>query len=341
MHDQALENAIELLAYRFLSVWEFDEAAKSGKVASWPYRDGDLPSARKYPDHPLNHLNRGKRTGAADEILRLAEENRALFTSEMLEKIHYHLFDCCPAVRRSLASVLFLVGDQSSLQHLSRLMELEDDQTLPCTRSEMVRTAAGLAIRRLAPGYASSDDTILVVSPHIELMEEVQRLCEAVDMNLYIGEPDTPDVIALGYKVGIIDKTWLGTSFWQHFHEFLEVLNNPDGPWTLEIHESDVRLYKALDYLRSHTTGSSVSGMAGDDGGEEDPADEEMCPAQGVETADNHEHLLVIVDQSPSLTATMKAFDKLHEPVVFVPCGHIDPVVDAVKNWILRGSLPC
>jgi len=40
-------------------------------------------------------------------------------------------------------------------------------------------------------------------------------------MKLWIGDPNSPDVIAIPYKVGIVDKYWMNPKSWADWIEFL------------------------------------------------------------------------------------------------------------------------
>jgi len=65
-------------------------------------------------------------------------------------------------------------------------------------------------VTEIDPGPASSRSTVLVISPNIQLIQDVRNFCDSNNLNLRIGEPDSPDVIAVPYKIGIVDKEWLG-----------------------------------------------------------------------------------------------------------------------------------
>ncbi len=70
-------------------------------------------------------------------------------------------------------------------------------------------------------GSASVEDTVFIVSPNTQLIDGLRTFCASRDMNLWIGDPDSPDVIAVPYKVGIVDKYFMDEKSWSDWLEFL------------------------------------------------------------------------------------------------------------------------
>lgn len=73
----------------------------------------------------------------------------------------------------------------------------------------------------MEPMSASCEDTILVISPNIQLVEDIRGFCVQRNLNLWIGDPNSPDLIAVPYKVGIVDKYWMDPKSWADWLEFL------------------------------------------------------------------------------------------------------------------------
>jgi hypothetical protein len=73
---------------------------------------------------------------------------------------------------------------------------------------------------------AASDDTVLVVSPDSNLVKEVESFSAANNLTLWIGRPKSPDVIAVPYKIAIVDKAWLGEEAWTDWIGFLKETKN-------------------------------------------------------------------------------------------------------------------
>ena len=71
------------------------------------------------------------------------------------------------------------------------------------------------------PISASIEDTVFVVSPHVQLVDDVRNFCALKNLKLWEGDPDSPDVIAIPYKVGIVDKYFMDEKSWSDWLEFL------------------------------------------------------------------------------------------------------------------------
>ncbi len=73
----------------------------------------------------------------------------------------------------------------------------------------------------MEPALASCADTILVISPNVQLVENIRDFCVQRHMKLWVGDPNSPDVIAVPYKVGIVDKYYMDPKSWADWIEFL------------------------------------------------------------------------------------------------------------------------
>jgi hypothetical protein len=71
------------------------------------------------------------------------------------------------------------------------------------------------------PISASIEDTVFVVSPHVQLVDDVRNFCALKNLKLWEGDPDSPDVIAIPYKVGIVDKYFMDEKSWSDWLEFM------------------------------------------------------------------------------------------------------------------------
>jgi hypothetical protein len=60
------------------------------------------------------------------------------------------------------------------------------------------------------------------MTPDTELLNGLQRLGQEMNMDLYIGSPGSPDLIAVPYKVAVVDPDWVGPTYWKLFLDFLE-----------------------------------------------------------------------------------------------------------------------
>ncbi len=71
------------------------------------------------------------------------------------------------------------------------------------------------------PISASIEDTVFFISPNNQLVNRVRDFCASKNMKLWIGDPDSPDVIAIPYRIGIVDKAYMGQKSWADWIEFL------------------------------------------------------------------------------------------------------------------------
>lgn len=73
----------------------------------------------------------------------------------------------------------------------------------------------------MEPALVSCEDTIFAISPNIRLVENIRDFCVQRHMKLWVGDPNSPDVVAVPYKVGIVDKYYMDTKSWADWIEFL------------------------------------------------------------------------------------------------------------------------
>ena len=74
----------------------------------------------------------------------------------------------------------------------------------------------------LEPRPASIEGTVLVISRNIQLIQDVSDFCVSKNMSLWIGNPNSPDVIAIPYNVCIVDRDWMDKKSWADWIEFLK-----------------------------------------------------------------------------------------------------------------------
>jgi hypothetical protein len=95
--------------------------------------------------------------------------------------------------------------------HLSKFQALN-------TAQEAIMTEILLTME---PASVSCEDTIFVISPNDQIVENVRDFVVQRHIKLWIGDPKSPDVIAVPYKVGIVDKYWMDPKSWADWIEFL------------------------------------------------------------------------------------------------------------------------
>jgi len=141
-----LNEAIERLKVNFMTMSDLERA---GKVNELIIEEGpfgyDHTFMMKYPEHPMSR-GRFTRINGADQIMRLSKEREHPYPESVLEHIHISLFDCCAAVRHSLAIALYNAGNVSSIPLLETLIEQE-------TESKMVKEEAEKSLQQLKNKY--------------------------------------------------------------------------------------------------------------------------------------------------------------------------------------------
>lgn len=129
-----LEKAVLNLNRKFMSIEDYNIAINSDKLEKLMWNDGE----NKSPDHPMLSPNKAVRMKAAD----LFRDYKKELSRDMLSNLHKHLFDCCAAVRLSLAGALLHSGDDTSIEPLEKLSHTESE-------SKMVKAMAGIALEVL------------------------------------------------------------------------------------------------------------------------------------------------------------------------------------------------
>ena len=218
----SLEEQLERLNYRFMSVDGYAAAARSGKLPHWPVSRSELRPGQMPRKHPMNNYNVNNRMRASWNILELAERDKSLFTDDVLKTIHDHIFDCAPGVRHNLVKVLYHVGNKSSIPHLGRLLDIETAGELPNTGVENVIRVAYLVHRKLKPNPAFRERTIFLLSPNISLALRLWDFCANNRMYIRIGDPNSSDFTAIDFKVGIVTRDSLDEKSWNKWIEFLK-----------------------------------------------------------------------------------------------------------------------
>jgi hypothetical protein len=67
----------------------------------------------------------------------------------------------------------------------------------------------------------SRENTVLVISPNAQLIQDVRDFCESNKIKIYEGDPSSPDVIAVPSRVCIVEKDFMDNKSWNDWVEFL------------------------------------------------------------------------------------------------------------------------
>ena len=124
-------------------------------------------------------------------------------------------------------------------------------------------------LSNMEPVAASCKDTIFVISPHTQLVEDIRGFCVSRNMNLFVGDPDSPDVIAIPYKIGVVDKYWMDPKSWEDWLGFLREIKGEGHDDLLIIILPAPFSKAALDEIKrefrdAHDRVSFVFGVYGD-----------------------------------------------------------------------------
>jgi hypothetical protein len=204
------ETALIALCRCFQTLDDHDAAIGSGQMVRKPVLADDGAFEEKYPDHPLAARNRFPRMAAADFFRDAASSVRTPFPQAVLDRLHVSLFDCCAAVRLSIAQALYLGGNETSYPHLERLAARE-------TESPLARRCARVAALQHQPGdrlYPLGSRRILLLTSKVDLAASVQELAEAHGLTLILARPGTPDWMAISADATVLDRRLIAPDEW-------------------------------------------------------------------------------------------------------------------------------
>ena len=212
--EHKIDQAIIDLTLKFRSIEDYNRAVDAGELVRKPELTDDLEFFSNYPDHPMAGENRFKRIRAADIIREYSRNLKGELPQNILDKVHVALFDCCAAVRHSIAAGLFYGGNDTSIPFLMRLLETEKE-------SPIVKKTAEVALFRIKPQYPfPKEDTLAFASANISLAIEINDFCQENNKKIFFPEPGSPDIIAIPFFVMIIDRNFIGKSAWEDYCDY-------------------------------------------------------------------------------------------------------------------------
>ncbi len=181
MHE--MEKAVIDLNWKFMSIEDYNQAVDAGELVRKPKLTDDMAFFLKYPEHPMAGENRFKRIRAADIIRDYGKNLKGELPQNLLDKVHVALFDCCAAVRHSIAGGLFYSGNDTSIPFLMRLLETEKE-------SPIVKKTAEVALFRIKPQYPfPREDTLVFASDNINLAIEINDFCKENNKKIFFPVP--------------------------------------------------------------------------------------------------------------------------------------------------------
>lgn len=212
--SEEINQAMKDLLWKFMSIEDHNQAVDAGTLVRKPKLTDDMAFFRKYPDHPMIGENRFKRIRSADIIRDYSKNLKGELPQNLLDKVHDALFDCCAAVRHSIAAVLFYGGNDTSIPFLMRLLETEKE-------SPIVKKTAEVALFRIKPQYPfPKEDTLAFASDNINLAIEANDFCKENNKKIFFPEPGSPDIIAIPFFVLLVDRHFIGKSAWENYCDY-------------------------------------------------------------------------------------------------------------------------
>ena len=242
---EEIKQAVKDLSYKFMSIDDYDRAIEIGKLVIKPGFADDMAFFLKYPDHPMAGENRFKRIRAADIIRDYSKNLKGELPQNILDKVHDALFDCCAAVRHSIAAILFYSGNDTSIPFLMRLLETEKE-------SPIVKKTAEVALFRIKPQYPSpKEDTLAFASANINLAIKINDFCKENNKKIFFPETGSPDIIAIPFFVMIVDRNFIGKSAWE---DYCEYSNDGDDDTPVIIIDANLKQSMEKYPIRPHMT---------------------------------------------------------------------------------------
>lgn len=213
------ENLELIWTSKFMTMTEYRRRVEAGALVKSKWFCDDRAFQKANPDHPLAGENRYARIKAADAIRDASRQINRPLPSDTLADVHKALFDCCAAVRHSLAQALFFVGGRESIPVIERLLETEPE-------SNMVRSSAKVTLDRCkmrASGYIASDaKLVIVVSPDLDLIAELLDISKRYSFRLLVPDPPFDELTTMRGEAHIVDRWYMGREAWDYYCDYLD-----------------------------------------------------------------------------------------------------------------------
>jgi hypothetical protein len=220
--ESIIEAIAAIKSNGFFTTSEYEEAVRQDVLVDKRRWGDDLTFQRHYPDHPMNSENTGKRMYFADRIRDLTKILKEPLNDEIIGKIHSVMFDCCAAVRLSIAEALIHCAHPASIPYIESLLATVQD-------SELIKRAAKAALITcrsvLINQIGDEEKLIMLVSPNPELIEYMDKIANDTGGRLVINRWDYSRLIAWRSHVQVIDRDYMGKEEWEMYVDFLRDVN--------------------------------------------------------------------------------------------------------------------
>ncbi len=141
--ESVWKDNLKMLFKGYVGLFDYCAAVNEGRLAAYRYLiEDDIEFSQSHPDHPLSAENRLVRIAAADFFKGQAKMQNADFDIRTLRRLYKALFDCCAAVRLSIAEALFHQPHPLSVSPLQELFEDEKE-------SQAVKSMAWQALTKI------------------------------------------------------------------------------------------------------------------------------------------------------------------------------------------------
>jgi len=235
----------QLLRSNFLSMKDYRKLVSSGKLVAKKTWEDDYDFQQLYPDHPLSSVNRFNRIHLADLIRDNAKTVQDVLPEEILGMLHDTLFDCCAAVRHSLAYALFCGGSRRSAYYLGKLLEEESE-------SKMVRECALIGrercLKREGTRYHNAQ-MVQLVSNDIDLAAAILAITELEGAKLVMPDHNYSELIAWSSTIKIVDRWLMGKESWDTYCSYLDDMNETKTNYPLKDEDGSILMEEPIfDY---------------------------------------------------------------------------------------------
>lgn len=140
--------------------------------------------------------------------------------------MHECLYDCCAAVRQSLAEALFHASSQTSVAPLRELLRQENDPELrerSATVAKYARVALGRCGTRVSFRSPPGRGLLIVISADIDFVCNLAQCAD--ERGLHLHQSHTAiDLIAIDARAQIVDPALCTAEDWDAFLEYLREL---------------------------------------------------------------------------------------------------------------------
>lgn len=238
MLPEEIKQAVKDLSFKFMTMEDYYQAIEAGELVKKRGLVDDMRFYFEHPEHPLAGDNRFKRIKAADQVRDYSKKVRGGLPQDILDVLPVSLFDCCAAVRHSIAQAVFYTGDENFLPFLQRLVNTEKE-------SKVVKKVAEIALIKLKheiPFHTQNEDIIHFVSDNIDLAMGLYDFCQKNNKKLFFPDPSSPDIIAVGCLAMIVDRHFIDQSVWESFCEYCK-----EGEDNTPVIIVDANLEKSLE----------------------------------------------------------------------------------------------